>query len=297
MLDLSVFFLSKSRCGIETILTHIIESLDFSKLRTNYLMKKYIALVALLSAGTPLSFAVIELSYKPGSGTGYVEAKDNHLTAVSEWGYFWNIYDQSGLTRPENNAGNAYANGGVYNAITTADNSEYNLSIAEDYTININESVYFNSVSSTATNLTLAFGSSGSITTAQNINFGQGSNKSLSISVVLSEEEQNDISTAEGVATRVLLQGNANYGIWNYSEIGTKSLVLVGLEGYSFNSNAKNISDLQAGEYGLFYSDTGTVDKISFAVKSVLAVPEPSAFGLFAGLSALVLVASRRRRR
>ena len=64
-----------------------------------------------------------------------------------------------------------------------------------------------------------------------------------------------------------------------------------GLETYDSSIDASTLTSADAGKY--FLSTDGT----NIVLKYVSAVPEPSAFGMLAGLGALALVASRRRRK
>ena len=62
----------------------------------------------------------------------------------------------------------------------------------------------------------------------------------------------------------------------------------------TLNSDATSVSDLSEGEYALLTSTSGSG---GVSILYSAPIPEPSAFGVLAGVGALALVAARRRRR
>ena len=82
-----------------------------------------------------------------------------------------------------------------------------------------------------------------------------------------------------------------------YLSVGEQSLAYSGLTkpNLTLTTNS-NISSGQPNGGAIFWAN-GTATKLNNITLSVKAIPEPSAFGLLAGLGALALVGARRRRR
>lgn len=268
-------------------------------------MKKHITLSALLVTGSALANAATDLTY--------IGNVNYDLLAYSEWGYFFNLEDtkvdgtwgtrpgdpEIGTTAlafagvPRDSSTNPNSEGSVYKALTTIGNTDYNLIFKNTGSVTINHDVYFNQVSTSGSlaSYTLNFGTTGSITTGDKLDFG-ASASSIAISVDI---DTNALVSGENYE-RTLLTGKSNWGIWNYSDRNPSLTNIESLEalGYDNIGVVTDKSTIGTGEYGLFYSNTNNTDTVSLIVG---VIPEPSAFGLLAGLGALALVGARRRRR
>ena len=263
--------------------------------------KTFITLLALAGVAVGADTLTVETA----TSSGYNADRDKYLTSVSEWGYFWNLQDKDGSTRPDGKVGNAYANGGVLTSITTEGNADYDLQFMEKSlrTVYVNEALYFNAVTLSDANLALAFtidfGTAGSITTAQNINFGQKVT-AFNFSATLTEEQIQTLANG-GTVNRTLLAGNGNSGIWNFGDRAkdNKELTLVGLDSsYEYVGQISDASTLSEGQYGILWSD-GDADSVSFVVKGITPsetpnIPEPATATL--SLLALAGLCARRRR-
>lgn len=188
----------------------------------------------------------------------------------------------------------------VVNAITTVDNTEYNLQMtAGVVSYNVNDDLYVNSfIASGKSTITLNFGTEGSITAGYYMNFGQGSTTKWSVS--LADNALSGLGHGE-LYERTLLTVDGNYyGIWNVGsdEYNTKFTNasfsdIFGLGGYTNVGiiNNDSVGNLQAGEYALVFKEGGHQDSLRLVV---VAVPEPAVAAM--SLLALAGMAVRRRR-
>lgn len=194
--------------------------------------------------------------------------------------------------------------------LTTEGEETYDLLFKNvaDAQFSLSQAVYFKTVkvgTGSPTTYTIDFGTSGSLHTTEEMNFG-ASTQSIVLKASLSDGEVVSILEQDHVYTRDLLCAMGNHGIWNagtaesgagkfnrisltLSDMG--SLNLTQHEGLFVNS----IDALAVGEYGLLYtigtdSHGKTTNILSLAVKT----PEPATATL--SLLALAALASRRRR-
>ena len=256
-------------------------------------MNKHLTVAALLVAGAALANAATDLRYHKSA------AATPGLLDVSSYGYFWNLWDDTLKTRPygldSNGLNNAWAGvpktadttkdseGSVYKALTTVGNTDYNLIFSQTDAVSlfVDTAVYFDSFnvgSSVPSSFTLDFGTSGSITAKSTLTFG----------TKVKEEGGSINIVASGIAAgaeRLLLSTENQNGIWNLTDANS---VMLRVDGYDTLGLVSEGTTLSAGQAALVYKNKG--------LYLVSGIPEPSAFGLLAGLGALALAASRRRR-
>ncbi len=188
----------------------------------------------------------------------------------------------------------------VSTALTTPGSEDYSLNFKDTATevhFAVNDNLYFYQIYSEGSigSYTIDFGENGSITASTNydkwggaIRFTYGAK--VTFNVTVSSEQL----SASSLYTRALMstpetEANGVNGTWNVTDNLTVNVT--GLDGYENKGKIDDASVLAKGEYGYIVSNG---DVISLAVATI---PEPSAFGMLAGLGALALVASRRRRK
>lgn len=209
---------------------------------------------------------------------------------------------QNGYTPYLSTNGSNRAPGSIVDTLKTVGDVTYDLTFASKKDSNVrtpsfalNDAIYLNSLtvgSLNPTSFTINFGTAGSITTAQNINFGEAVT-SFTLSASMTDEQLVDLEAGK-VVTRTLMTGNANWGIWNFGDKGTKTFIVDNLDGYKYVGAVANADELQAGQFGYIYNDTGSIDSVDLVVKG-LSIPEPTTATL--SLLALAGLAARRRRR
>ncbi|MBQ8517761.1 MAG: PEP-CTERM sorting domain-containing protein [Akkermansia sp.] len=198
------------------------------------------------------------------------------------------------------------ADASVVTELKTAGSTTYNLvfsptSDGDEYAPNfaLNDAIYLNSLTigtSLPTSYTIAFGTNGSITTDQNINFGT-SVTAFSFSASMTDAQLAQLATG-AVVTRDLLTGRANWGIWNYVDKGTKTFTVDNVgDAYEYVGAVGDVAAMAEGTYGYVYSDSSGTDKVTLVVKGIAAPPVPEPATATLSLLALVGLAARRRRK
>ena len=246
-------------------------------------MKKHITIAVLLALGASFANAATELTY-------WGEDNNKDLCTIE------------GTALPYLGLGNARAPEDVLVSIKSEGNTDYSLNFKDEnqepVSFIVNDALYFDQIytSGNVTSYSITFGAEGSLTAATKydqwggaIRFTQGAK--VEISAVVSEAQQVDLAVGD-VFTRTLIASTdtTHNGLWNVTDYLT--FEVTGLDGdYTNVGKVSDISQLRAGEYG-YMVDGG--DSVSLVFSKI---PEPSAFGLLAGLGALALVASRRRRK
>ena len=275
-------------------------------------MKNTLLLTAAASA-TLSAFATDTLTAEVTSG--------GDLLHVSEYGYFWNLQDTTGVTRPEGtgnawagvpkNSGSTYqSEGSVYQKLTTQGNTDYNLRLGgESVDFTLSSDVYINQLSTVSglTSTIIRF-DGGTLTSSGSMGFGS-STITLDVSAIAAEGD---------IFRTTLLSSDRIFGFGTKFDNLTLSGGSMDYKGVLFyNRNAKkyyNSADISIsnGYYGVKDGATAvTIDQSawgSYLVADITAnsgasikslsyltvVPEPATATL--SLLALAGLAARRRR-
>lgn len=249
-------------------------------------MKKYITIAALLAAGTACANAAEELKttivdsrynaevaansgYNKGTYTGFEFQLDSSSLLLSNKGY---TLDSFGIVETGSADGGTVlsANDSVVVYEVTADGLSYvtvaGVTVKSDYVIKGTDFETTDSHKYTCRYATVDFG--------ENV-FNSSTGYAVFFATTsVFESNQSTFTSAD-----------------SYSDISSYLLSVRLSAGQS--QPVENISG------GAMYNSDGKVEATysSFVTATVTSVPEPSAFGMLAGLGALALVASRRRRK
>ena len=285
-------------------------------------MKKYITLAALLAAGTACANAVeINLLYgmdfNSGSDASYTNVATNpgSGSVVSQGSGYHNWVEGMDGTKASDVRGSSY-----YYEITSATDSSTGLGVntKDGFTLSFN--TYFASnddwTSFLAFNiggqdLVFQWGKKVSDTTKTSINvYTGGSDEALQGQQVGADDSRLYVDGLGASWYNVALVAKDDYltlCVFDSSAtlVGTTTLEsrftgsLNSVAGYTSYKFAKSyIDNLAIYDGALTEDQLAIVTKYEMENKTVMqSVPEPSAFGMLAGLGALALVASRRRRK
>ena len=292
-------------------------------------MKKYITIAALLAAGTALSGAAVQTATWTGTaGTYTVE----QASAASNWNnqtLTWNSSrDPLAYTFACGGSVTIGGDGDSWQGMYTSDGGswtvsnntnvtifgENNRTWTGDITVAAGSSLTINNSSlqlkdgtynidgaltigwdikfdSAAGLQTFALGSAGTLTTNSRL-YTDGHQIKFTGTVDLGS------GSTYVLSQRTLFDGNSQINgdttaVADITELFNDSITaeFTGLSTYDNSLDADALTAADAGKY--FLSTDGT----DIVLNYVSAIPEPSAFGLLAGLGALALVASRRRRK
>ncbi|MGN0860580.1 MAG: PEP-CTERM sorting domain-containing protein [Candidatus Spyradosoma sp.] len=254
-------------------------------------MNKHITIAAFLVAGAAFANAAGTLVYVGGRNSG------TDIFSASSFGYSEMFHDYTanasrsdGRTHTTSTWVEAHSYvAGYETSMKTEGNTDFSLRFDTEVSettpldFGISCAIYLDSFyvgSAAPTSFTLDFGTSGSITAKSKLDFGTSvKSEGGSIKIVAS-----GVSAGE---RRLLLSTESQDGILNLTDAKN---VTLSVDGYdtSLGLLTSTPQTLSAGQAALVYENK--------SLYLVSGIPEPSAFGLLAGLGALALVAARRRR-
>lgn len=258
-------------------------------------MKKTITLICALALSTVASAATsVTLGYQSNANSNTPDQAITNgadLFTYSQWGYALYLYPNgnSRLHLAEKSDNDAPTAEKI--ALTTPGNADYDLKLNSefgDYNFSVNEAVYANSFTLVNVedkklhNLTINFGDSGSITTTNQFNIGQGIHNY--------DGESQFLISVTGTTTasinRTLITCKAFWNVADVHKAEKLTLSAEGMDGFRNVGVVSSAEDIGEYEYGLVLNTTS----LTFVSK----VPEPATATL--SLLALVGMAARRRR-
>ncbi|MGN0865826.1 MAG: PEP-CTERM sorting domain-containing protein [Akkermansia sp.] len=258
-------------------------------------MKKTITLICALALSTVASAATsVILGYQDKNNSNEPDqaiTDGADLFGYSQWGYARYLYPNGNERLHLAEQTKNFAPTAEKIALTTPGNTNYDLMLNAafgDYNFSVNEAVYANSFTlvdvynQNLHNLTINFGDSGSITTQNQFNIGQGihgykGENKFQISV---------IGTTTASINRTLITCKEFWNVKNVYDVGKLSLLAEGMDGFANVGVVTSAEAIGEYEYGLVL----TTSSLTFVSK----VPEPATATL--SLLALVGMAARRRR-
>lgn len=258
-------------------------------------MKKTITLICALALSTVASAATsVTLGYQSDLNSNepnqaITDGAD--LFGYSGWGYALYLYPKGTSRLHLADKDNKFAPTAEKIALTTQGNADYDLMLNSafgDYNFSVNEAVYANSFTlvnvydKNLHNLTINFGDSGSITTQNQFNIGQGIHTYDGASEFLISVK----GTTTASINRTLITCKEFWNVANVHSAGKLNLSAEGMDGFTNVGVVTSAEEIGEYEYGLVLN----ASSLTFVSK----VPEPATATL--SLLALVGMAARRRR-
>ena len=275
-------------------------------------MKKIITITLLLAAGTLLANADQNLTIN-SSSTGNWDQLNGSSNTVANI----TVTENATITRIDGSSINNLTtinltvNDGVAFNVTNYAKLPYNctgntytttIDLGKNSSIVVTNQLYLGTRNANAQSTSIAMnsvlnfaeGSSISAGTLQTVAADASANNTSSITIGLDFTDSMLVDTAGDTYVdtyvRTLITANTYTGI-TADTFALNNILDLDNRNYTNGGIVSSIENLAAGQYGLVFSGSN----VQFV--AVAPVPEPSAFGLLAGLGALALAGTRRRRR
>ena len=268
-------------------------------------MKKYITVAALLAAGTAFANADVVAVFNCGlsGNTGYMDQTKDWTDVLQSGGGSVISSTEGGNGITLSSAGSVLGGvgaGGSFTVGTPGGTGPYEI---PDALKTLSSGVFKDSTYDTLWGGAINLWNAGSATLKLS-----GLTANTEYTVYLFSARANPHNTTGGFVTWGASEGSptATWTTYTYNGTSVVSSVpgnsaTVQFDGSSEGQNATIVKlEFTTGTEGSFSFDSGTSAKFTLngmVVDQGSTIPEPSAFGLLAGLGALALVASRRRRK
>ena len=248
------------------------------------MIKQYMTTAAILAAGTMLAGAAVD----GWTDATYTLVGNNNNNGISEGG--------NGLTDGRGAFGTITVDGTDYDTLSAAAYSwqiSFNVGSA-DSTVRM---VYSSMGGGSGDGVALAVSYDGSEYTYQ---LRTGSDTMVDRKPVLTADS--DVDSITTTSTDVTLTWDTNADTFSLGVGGTVLVYSSGFREDWFTLDTYTSNEIETGggndkNGSVFWTNGGANSVTDITLSVAAAIPEPSAFGLLAGLGALALVASRRRRK
>ena len=268
-------------------------------------MKKYITVAALLAAGTAFANAEVVAVFNCGGNNG---GRDAWMDTTQGWtratlgtsgGSFDVTASGSDITLSSTTVTGVFSSTGPGGSFTAGNNTDNNGPYAiPEALLTLSNDVLGEGYG------TLWGGSTNLYGTGQTTFTLGGLKENTDYTVYLfSARANNGSNNGGGSVTWTTNTDGASWSVWTIGDSGSaeeKSGSTVQADGSTTGDNASIVKvTFNTGDATEFAFDSGS--NAAFTLNGIVvetsSIPEPSAFGLLAGLGALALVASRRRRK
>ncbi len=273
-------------------------------------MKKIITITTLLAAGTLFASADQNLTINSATSGNWDQLNGNGNSVANI-----TVTENATITRIDGSNINGLTtinltvNDGVAFNVTNYAKLPYNctsntytttIDLGKNSSISVTNALSLGSRNASFKDITMnsvlnfAEGSSISAGTLQTVTADASANNTSSITIGLDFTDSMLVDTAGDTYVdtyvRTLITANTYTGI-TADTFALNNILDLDNRNYTNGGIVSSIENLAAGQYGLVFSGSN----VQFV--AVAPVPEPSAFGLLAGLVALALAGTRRRRR
>ncbi|MGN0884850.1 MAG: PEP-CTERM sorting domain-containing protein [Candidatus Spyradosoma sp.] len=273
-------------------------------------MKKIITITTLLAAGTLFASADQNLTINSATSGNWDQLNGNGNSVANI-----TVTENATITRIDGSSINGLTtinlmvNDGVAFNVTNYAKLPYNctsntytttIDLGKNSSISVTNALSLGSRNASFKDITMnsvlnfAEGSSISAGTLQTVAADASANNTSSITIGLDFTDSMLVDTAGDTYVdtyvRTLITANTYTGI-TADTFALNNILDLDNRNYTNGGIVSSIENLAAGQYGLVFSGSN----VQFV--AVAPVPEPSAFGLLAGLGALALAGTRRRRR
>ncbi len=269
-------------------------------------MKKIITITTLLAAGTLFATADQNLTIDSSSSGNWDKLNGNGNSVANI-----TVTENATITRIDGSSINnlttinLMVNDGVAFNVTgsaklpfkcTSNTYTTTINLGKNSSIAVTNVLYLGSRNATYEDITMnsvlnfAEGSSITAGTLETVAADASASNTSSITIGLDFTDSMLVDTAGDTYVRTLITANTYTGI-TADTFALNNILDLDNRNYTNGGIVSSIENLAAGQYGLVFSGSN----VQFV--AVAPVPEPSAFGLLAGLVALALAGTRRRRR